>query len=115
VDSNLKGRMQEAAEAENIIAEEVDRMVTRLSTREVVPIIVGLQEQLEHIRAAEIARMRKKFGSMTAEQEEALELLTKGIINKVAHGPISELRRQGAGPESEYVITIIRKVFRIGE
>ncbi len=115
VDGNLKGRLQEAVEAENIIAEEVERMVARLSTRELTPIIVGLQEQLEQIRAAEIARMRKKFGSMTAEQEEALELLTKGIINKVAHGPISELRRQGAGPESEYFITIIRKVFRLGE
>jgi glutamyl-tRNA reductase len=31
VDTNLKGRMQEAVEAENIISEEVDRMLTRLS------------------------------------------------------------------------------------
>ena len=115
VDTNLKGRMQEAVEAENIITEEVDRMVTRLSTREVVPTIVGLQDQLEHMRATEVARMRKKFGKMTPEQEEALEVLTKGIINKVAHGPISELRRQGPGPEGEYFITIIRKVFRLGD
>jgi glutamyl-tRNA reductase len=115
VDSNLKGRMREALEAENIITEEVDRMITRLSTREVVPTIVGLQDQLEHMRAAEVARMRKKFGTLTHEQEEALEMLTKGIINKVAHGPISELRRQGPGPEGEYFITIIRKVFRLGD
>jgi glutamyl-tRNA reductase len=115
VDSNVKGRMREALEAENIISEEVDRMVTRLSTREVVPTIVGLQDQLEQMRASEVARMRKKFGALTHEQEEALEMLTKGIINKVAHGPISELRRQGAGPEGEYFITIIRKVFRLGD
>jgi glutamyl-tRNA reductase len=73
-----------------------------------------LQEQLEQMRAAEVARMRKRFGTLTPEQEEALEALTKGIINKVAHGPISELRRQAPGPDGEYFITIVRKVFRLG-
>ena len=115
VDSNLKDRMKEAAEAETIIAEEVERMVTRLNTREVVPTIVSLQEQLENLRATEISRMRKKFGTLTPEQEEALEALTRSIINKIAHGPISELRKQASAPEGRYFVTTIRKVFRLGE
>ena len=115
VDSNVKDRMKEAAEAETIIAEEVERMVTRLNTREVVPTIVSLQEQLENLRSTEIARMRKKFGVLTPEQEEALEALTRSIINKIAHGPISELRKQASAPEGRYFVTTIRKVFRLGE
>ena len=47
VETNLQGRMESAEEAEAIIREEVDRMIARLKTREVVPTIVGLQEQLE--------------------------------------------------------------------
>src|SRR5207237_3502555 len=47
LDANLKGRLQVANEAEAIIGEEVERMMLRLKTREVAPIIVGLQEQLE--------------------------------------------------------------------
>jgi glutamyl-tRNA reductase len=115
VDSNVKGRMKEAAEAETIIAEEVDRMVSRLQSREVVPTIVSLQEQLESMRVNEVARMRKKFGALSPEQEEALEALTRSIINKIAHGPISELRKQASAPEGRYFVTTIRKVFRLGD
>jgi len=115
VDSNVHERMKEAEGAEVIIAEEVERMVSRLKTREVVPTIISLQEQLEHLRSAEVARMRGKFGTLTREQEEALEAVTRSIINKVAHGPISELRKQASHPDGDYFVTIIRKVFRLGE
>src|ERR1700719_1809370 len=115
VDTNLVGRMESAEEAEAIIREEVERMMARLKTREVVPTIVSLQEQLEKLRIAELTRMRGKFGSLTPEQEEALIALTKGIINKIAHGPISELRRQANEPDGNQVVIAIRKVFRLGD
>jgi glutamyl-tRNA reductase len=113
--TNLEGRQQSAEEAEAIIHEEMEHMMARLKAREVVPTIVSLQEQLEHLRSAELARMRGKFGTLTPEQEQALEALTKSIINKVAHGPISELRRQASQPDGHFFITTIRKVFRLGD
>ncbi|MDQ6759774.1 MAG: glutamyl-tRNA reductase [Acidobacteriota bacterium] len=115
VDTNMRGRLQEAEDAELIITEEVDRMVSRLKTREVAPTIVSLQEQLEYVRASELARCRGKFGSLTREQEEALESLTRGIVNKIAHGPISELRRQAAQPEGHQFVSAIRRIFRLGD
>ena len=115
VDTNLRGRKQEAEEAELIIAEEVERMVFRLKSREVAPMIVSLQEQLESVRLAELARCRGKFGTLTREQEEALDLLTRSIINKIAHGPISELRKQAAQPEGHHFVSAIRRIFRLGE
>ena len=115
VETNLAGRQQSAADAEAIIHEEVSRMMVRLKERQVVPTIVGLQEQLENVRAAEVARMHGKFGTLTPEQEQAVEALTKGIINKIAHGPISELRRHAAEPDGDYFVSIIRKMFRLGD
>lgn len=115
VDTNMRGRLQEAEDAELIITEEVERMVSRLKTREVAPTIVSLQEQLEYVRASELARYRGKFGSLTREQEEALESLTRGIVNKIAHGPISELRRQAAQPEGHQFVSAIRRIFRLGD
>jgi len=115
VETNLKGRMTSAEEAEAIIREEVERMVARLKVREVTPTIVGLQEQLEKIRLAELARMRGKFGTLTPEQEQALEAFSKGMMNKIAHAPISELRRQASEPDGHHFIAAVRKVFRIGE
>jgi glutamyl-tRNA reductase len=113
VETNLQGRMESAEEAEAIIREEVDRMIARLKTREVVPTIVGLQEQLESLRAAELARVRAKFGALTPEQEQALEAFSKSMINKIAHGPISELRRQASLPDGHHFVAAVRKVFRL--
>ena len=51
VDQNVEGRAKVAEEAEEIIAEEVARTVARLKEREIAPMIVSLQEQLEQVRA----------------------------------------------------------------
>ncbi len=115
VETNLKGRIEVAVEAEDIIREEVERMMLRLKTREVAPTIVSLQEQFEIMRAAEIHRMRAKLGPLTPQQEEAIEAITRGIINKIAHGPISELRKQAADPAGVHLVGMIRKLFRLGE
>jgi glutamyl-tRNA reductase len=114
VDSNRHERTREAGEAEKIIADEVERMLARLKVREVAPTIVSLQEQLEQIRAGEIERVRGKLGTLTPEQEEAIEALTRGIVHKIAHGPISELRKHAGNPEESHLVELIQRVFRLG-
>ena len=113
VNANLRERMKEAEHAELLVGEEVERVMARLKVAEVTPTIVGLQDQLEQIRAAELEKVRRRYGPFTPQQEEALEALTHGIINKIAHGPVSELRRHAADPEGVHVIDAIRKVFHL--
>jgi glutamyl-tRNA reductase len=113
VNSNLRERMKEADHAEHMVADEVERMMARLKVAEVTPTIVSLQEQLEQIRIGELEKVRRRLGPLTPQQEEALEALTRGIINKVAHGPISELRSQAGKPEGAHVVAAIRKAFHL--
>ncbi len=113
VNANLRERMKEADHAETLVTEEVDRMMARLKVAEVTPIIVGLQEQLEQIRAGEIEKVRRRLGPLTPEQEQAIDALTRGIINKIAHGPISELRNHAGRPEGAHVVAAIRKAFHL--
>ncbi len=115
VERNVESRKQVAIEAERIVEEEAARMLDRLKVREVAPTILSLQEQLEAVRAGEIARARGRLGALTPEQEEAVEQITRGIVNKIAHGPISELRRQAAQPDGVHIVATIRRVFRLGE
>ncbi|MEX2263300.1 MAG: glutamyl-tRNA reductase [Bryobacteraceae bacterium] len=114
VNANLQERSKEATHAEEIVVQEVERMVARLKVQEVAPTIVSLQEQLEAIRNAELERMRRKCGPLSREMEEAVEGMTRAIVNKIAHGPISELRQQAGQPEGIHVIKTIRKVFHLG-
>jgi len=113
VNANLRERMKEAEHAERLVAEEVERTMARLKVAEVAPLIVGLQEQLEQIRAGEMERVRHKYGPFTPEQESAMESLTRGIVNKIAHGPISEIRSHAGEPEGAHVIAVIRKAFHL--
>ena len=113
VNANLRERMKEAEHAERLVAEEVDRTMARLKVAEVAPLIVGLQDQLEQIRVGEMERVRHKYGPFTPQQEEALESLTRGIVNKIAHGPISEIRSHAGHPEGAHVIAAIRKAFHV--
>ena len=113
VDRNRQERQKEAEHAETIVAVEVQRMLSRMKAGDVTPTIVSLQEQLEQIRLGEIARARGKLGSLTPQQEEAIEALTRGIISKVAHGPISEMRRLAGEPDSVHLVDVIRRVFHL--
>ncbi|MBV8551750.1 MAG: glutamyl-tRNA reductase [Acidobacteriaceae bacterium] len=118
-DANLRARREVAEQAEAIVLEEVARLEAKLRERDIAPTIVSLQEQLEAIRKEALGRYRGRLGSLTADQEEALEALTRGIVNKIAHGPISEMRRHaagqktGAGPRDPEFVTAVRRMFRL--
>ncbi len=115
VDDNLREREARADRAEEIIREEVDKAVARLRARQAVPTIVRLQDQLEQIRSSEVERMRRKLGTVSPEQEEAIEQLTRGIVAKIAHGPIAEIRRYAAQPEGIPVLDALRRAFGLDE
>ena len=113
VEGNRKGRESEAQAAELIVADEVERTLTKLKAREMGPVIVGLQQQLDTLCRGEFERVRSKLGELTPQQQEAIDALMRGIVNKVAHAPIAELRRQASEPGGHQAIEVIRRVFRI--
>jgi len=113
VEANLRERRKEAERAEALVAEEVDRMMARLRVAEVTPTIVALQKLLEEIGAGELEKVRRRYGPLTEPQEEAFTALTRGIINKIAHGPIAQLRSQAGQPDSAHVVALVKKVFNL--
>jgi glutamyl-tRNA reductase len=115
VTTHVADRRKEAEHAEAIIASEVERFEARLHTLDVVPTIVSLQEHLETIRQAEIDRVRNRLGHMTPEQEIAVEALTRGIINKVMHTPITTLKTAAKESEATTVVDVVRRLFNLHE
>jgi glutamyl-tRNA reductase len=113
VSSHVADRKKEAEKAEAIVNAEVDKFQARLQTLDVVPTIVSLQDHLETIRQAEIDRVRGRLGSMSPEQELAVEALSRGIINKIMHTPISTLKTAARDPESTTVVELVRRLFNL--
>jgi glutamyl-tRNA reductase len=116
VSSHISDRRVEAERAEAIVESEVEKFLARLQTLDVVPTIVSLQEHLETVRQAEIDRVRGRLGSLTPEQEMAVDVLTKGIINKIMHTPITTLKTAAReSSEATTVIDLVRKLFNLHE
>jgi len=113
VASHLGDRHKEAERAEQMVEEEVRRFEQRAQTAEVVPTIVSLQQHLENLRQAELDRVRGRLGTLSPEQEMAVESLTRGIINKIMHTPITTLKSAARDPESTTVIDVVRKLFNL--
>ncbi|MGA2202032.1 MAG: glutamyl-tRNA reductase [Terriglobales bacterium] len=113
VSSHVSDRKKEAEKAEAIVNDEVEKFQARLQALDVVPTIVSLQDHLETIRQAEIDRVRGRLGSMTTDQELAVEALTRGIVNKIMHTPISTLKTAARDPESTTVIDLVRRLFNL--
>ena len=113
VASHLAGRQREAERAEAIIEAEVERFRERMQSLTVVPTIVSLQEHVEAIRQTELERARGRLGKLTPEQEAAVEALTRGIVNKLLHTPMSVLKSAARDAEGTAVVQIIERLFNL--
>jgi glutamyl-tRNA reductase len=114
VEANKKQREREAVWAEEIIQMEVQKTLKRLASRDVVPTIVALEDRLNRIRATEMERYQGRLASMTPEQRQAVDALTRGIMNKILHGPITELKSGAGEPENVALVRLIHKIFGLG-
>ena len=114
VEANKKQREREAVWAEEIVQEEVQKTMRRLASRDLVPTIVALEDRLNAIREGEVERYNTQLGNLTPEQRQAVDALTRGIMNKILHGPITELKSGAGQPEQAALVRLVRKIFGLG-
>jgi glutamyl-tRNA reductase len=115
VEENRQERRREAARAEKIVEEEVERTLRRLASRELTPTIVALEQRLESIRRAEIERHRGSLGELTPAQRQSVDALTRGMLSKILHGPIREMKSRAGGPEHNALVNLIRRMFGVND
>jgi glutamyl-tRNA reductase len=113
VEANVSDRGREARHAEMLIEEEVARFRHRMQTLDAVPTIVALQERVEQIRQSEIERLRSKLGVLTSDQQSAIETLTRSIVNKILHKPISALKDVSGSDQLTTTAELLRSLFGI--
>jgi glutamyl-tRNA reductase len=99
--TNLADRSREAKQAEEIILNEVAKYQQRLSARDSVPAIIALQQNAEAIREAELARASKRLGTLTPEQQAAVDALTRSLTAKLLHPQLVALRRASSKNDSD--------------
>jgi glutamyl-tRNA reductase len=104
--SHLVDRGREAERAEAIIAEETERFRRRIRTIDIAPAIVEVQGTAEELRQAELHRARPLLGSLTPEQQAAVELMTRGLMSKFLHLPLQALKSAARDGDAAALETI---------
>ncbi|NER32053.1 MAG: glutamyl-tRNA reductase [Symploca sp. SIO1C4] len=95
VAQNQESRRQMAMEAEGLLEEEVEAFEVWWRSLETVSTISSLRDKVEGIREQELEKALSRLGSEFAEKhQEVIEALTRGIVNKILHDPMVQLRAQ---------------------
>jgi hypothetical protein len=76
-----------------MIAVEVERYQKGQYALNVVPEIVQLQKVVEEIRQTELHRLESRLQVLSAEQQEAVDTLTRSLANKFLHHPLLAIKR----------------------
>lgn len=97
VAANKEDRRRKALEALPIIDDHLDMFDSWRDSLETVPVIKALRQKVEDVRMGELEKCVKAMGGegMTKKQKKALEDLSRGICNKLLHGPMTSLRCDG--------------------
>lgn len=97
VAANKEDRLRKAMEAQAIISEESKQFEAWRDSLETVPTIKKLRAYAERIRVAELDKCMSKMGDdISKKTKKAVDDLSRGIVNKLLHGPMQHLRCDGS-------------------
>ncbi|KAB1668932.1 hypothetical protein ES319_1Z092400v1 [Gossypium barbadense] len=96
VAANKEDRLRKAMEAQAIITEELKQFEAWRDSLETVPTIKKLRAYADRIRLAELEKCLSKMGEdIPKKTRKAVDDLSRGIVNKLLHGPMQHLRCDG--------------------
>ncbi|NJK47711.1 glutamyl-tRNA reductase [Candidatus Gracilibacteria bacterium] len=95
VAQNYESRRKMAQEAEALLEQEIEAFELWWRSLETVPTISCLRSKVESIREQELEKALSRLGTEFAEKhQEVIEAMTRGIVNKILHEPMVQLRAQ---------------------
>jgi glutamyl-tRNA reductase len=113
---NQEARREIAAEAEGLLADEGRQFLDWWDGLEAVPVVNRLRLQLEDIREQELQKALSRMGpDLSARERKVVEALSKGIINKILHTPVTNLRAPQPRQQRRLAMGIIEQLFELGE
>jgi glutamyl-tRNA reductase len=109
-EENARARQQERARAEAIVDAQKQRFDGWLAALRAVPTIRHLRERAEALRLAEFERFAARLQLGDGERE-AVEHLTRSIVNKLLHEPVTQLRRAAEREDGVAMLEVARVLF----
>ena len=113
---NQEARREMAAEAEGLLREESRLFLEWWDGLEAVPLVNKLRLQLEEIREQELQKALSRMGpDLSARERKVVEALSKGIINKILHTPVTHLRAPQPRQQRHLAMKVMRELFELSD
>mmetsp|Transcript_15894 Transcript_15894/g.29990 ORF Transcript_15894/g.29990 Transcript_15894/m.29990 type:complete len:528 (+) Transcript_15894:247-1830(+) len=116
VAKNTAMRQREMIEAEALLREEANEFCNWRESLAAIPTINQLQEKANIVREEELNKCTRKLsqnGNLSDKEMEAVERLSRGIVNKLLHGPMSHLRSSDNINDQQNAIKELSAMFRL--
>jgi len=92
VAENMAQRGAHKDAAMRVVEEEIRAFMQWQRTRNIAPVMAGLQDFGNQVMHSELKRVAAKLGSLDPAQQKAVEGLAHGIVKKMLHQPMAQLR-----------------------
>lgn len=102
-------------EAEALVAREASTFSAWLSAIEVEPTIRALRVRAEQVREDEVGRLGRRLAGLDDAQREAVEALTKGIVNTLLHEPTIRLKELADAGGADVAAEVLRELFDLDD
>ncbi|MDO8473804.1 MAG: glutamyl-tRNA reductase [Dehalococcoidia bacterium] len=93
--TNRRLRESEVSKVAEIVDEEASRFMATWKARQATPAITALLSKAEAIRAEQFEKTIKGMAGLSAEERAKLEAMSKSIVQKILHSPVSALKCNG--------------------
>jgi len=117
VAKNTAMRQKEMLEAEHLLTQEATQFAAWRESLSAIPTINQLQERANSFREQELAKATRKLAkaNLTEKEMEAVERLSRGIVNKLLHGPMAHLRKTESIEGKQQTLKELNAMFRLEE
>jgi glutamyl-tRNA reductase len=113
-DQNAEQRRRETVRAEALVSEEQLRFDGWFAALRAVPTIKNLRTHVEGIRRSEVDKTLAKL-EIGESAREQVESLTRSIVNKILHAPLTRLRREAEREEGMVYLETARVLFGLDD
>jgi glutamyl-tRNA reductase len=111
IEASLERRRSNLPSAEQLIGGETERYWDWVAGLAAVPVVTDLRTQMEQVRAREVADAMKKLTHLSPEDREAIEHLSRSMMNKFLHEPSVRLKSAAANGRGLGVVDAARYLF----
>jgi len=105
----------EVTKARAIVEDETRRFVAWTRAVRVEPTIAALRARAETVRRSEIDRLSARLGDLDDRQLQALDVLTRGIVNTFLHEPTVRLKTLADVRGADLYAAALRELFDLPE